>query len=618
MSKKIISLLLAGLLTASMASVAIVSASAKVDGNNCYVPSEGTETNRYYFYMPEDWKNDKADHAGIYWWDGTDACGAADGSNPDSPAWPGYNAQKDAISGVYYCDVPTDVTTIIWNNGFNGGEDTTSPDYAKAIQTGNIGSECYDPGESDNYPDGTDSFNKMIYVCDPNNTTINEFNGKINCSGEWYYYYDNGEYGTQKTKEAAVAEGKLFNTEYQPPKQGQETTAPATTEATEATTEATEATTVAPTTIAPASPDEPAKTLTVNATSNLFTAQSKTYSAADKEITVTYYFNSATKAIQNTQWILTYDPEKLTPSAKNSETSLQPFATYVDGDGELQADGAIANLQSGIGEMRGNTSKYNFYNTAGKNAAVIKVVFDVVDGASGTTDVNAEVQSLTVGTKGVDDSEITVVKASDVKEDAKELYTAYAEISPEPTTVPTTVAPTTAEPTEATTTTAPATVVPTTTVVPGTSVAPTTAAPATADDWAALQAAVDKFNALDATKYNKDDYSYVKLLADGAVETIAEKTATQADVQQTTKDLLAAIDELVNPATTVATTANATSSTDATSGTGTTVTNGSTSDTASGSDNGTVQTGNASFALIILLVLVSATGAIYFTRKKLQ
>ena len=63
----------------------------------------------------------------------------------------------------------------------------------------------------------------------------------------------------------------------------------------------------------------------------------------------------------------------------------------------------------------------------------------------------------------------------------------------------------------------------------------------------------------------------------------------------------------------------ATSSTDATSAT---TPGGSTSDSGStpdgGSNSGAVQTGNASMALIILLVLVSATAGIYFARKKVK
>ena len=218
MTKKLISLLTAAMLVISMAAVAVASVSAAVDSEGCYYPSEEVQqdvgTNRYYFYMPSAWTSeeikDETDHAGIYWWEGTDACGAVDGSNPDSPAWPGYLAQKGDIEGVFYLDCPIDVTTIIWNNHFNGGEDSSDPMFKLAAQTVNIGSEYYDPGESDLYPDGTDSFDNMIYVCDPTRTSTNELSGQKTYGGDWYYYYGNGQYGTYATLEEAEAAGEVF------------------------------------------------------------------------------------------------------------------------------------------------------------------------------------------------------------------------------------------------------------------------------------------------------------------------------------------------------------------------------------------------------------------------
>lgn len=218
MTKKLISLLTAAMLVISMAAVAVASVSAAVDSEGCYYPSEEVQqdvgTNRYYFYMPSAWTSeeikDETDHAGIYWWEGTDACGAVDGSNPDSPAWPGYLAQKGDIEGVFYVDCPIDVTTIIWNNHFNGGEDPDSPTFTLAAQTVNIGSEYYDSGESDLYPDGTDSFDNMIYVCDPTRTATNEVSGQKTYGGDWYYYYGNGQYGTYATLEEAEAAGEVF------------------------------------------------------------------------------------------------------------------------------------------------------------------------------------------------------------------------------------------------------------------------------------------------------------------------------------------------------------------------------------------------------------------------
>ena len=218
MTKKLISLLTAAMLVISMVAVALPSVSAAVDENGCYVPSEDiitdVGTNRYYFYMPSEWISDdykeETSHAGIYWWSGIDACGAVDVYNPDSLKWPGYLAQKGDVEGVFYVDCPIDVTTIIWNNHFNGGEDPDSPTFTLAAQTVNIGAEYYDPGESALYPDGTDSFDNMIYVCDPTHTSTNEVSGQKTYGGEWYYYYGNGQYGTYPTLEEAETAGEVF------------------------------------------------------------------------------------------------------------------------------------------------------------------------------------------------------------------------------------------------------------------------------------------------------------------------------------------------------------------------------------------------------------------------
>ena len=67
-------------------------------------------------------------------------------------------------------------------------------------------------------------------------------------------------------------------------------------------------------------------------------------------------------------------------------------------------------------------------------------------------------------------------------------------------------------------------------------------------------------------------------------------------------------------------TEDATSSTGATvkPGTADTANNGNNGNSTANNNNGTVKTGNASMAVVILLVLVSATGVVYFTRKKVK
>ena len=174
---------------------------------------EEVDTNRYYFLMPNGSNGDLGDDpeanlgkyapswyipmedgslststAGIYWWDS----GVA-----DPAAWVGYlpSGRDEADEDVYYADVPTAVTTIIWNNAVDGGMDPEVPIYYCAAQSINIPCEYYDAGESPNYPDGTESFDNMIFVIDPDQISINELSLKQTCGGEWYYYYGNGCYG---------------------------------------------------------------------------------------------------------------------------------------------------------------------------------------------------------------------------------------------------------------------------------------------------------------------------------------------------------------------------------------------------------------------------------------
>lgn len=149
------------------------------------------ETSAFYGKYANDWYKDATYTAGIYWWDS----GVA-----DPTAWAGYlpSGVDENDPDVYYANVPQACTTIIWNNGIDGGMDSTLDIYFKACQTVNIGAEYYDAGENEHYPDGTENFDGMIYVIDPDIITISEFSLKETCGGEWYYYYGNGCYGFTK------------------------------------------------------------------------------------------------------------------------------------------------------------------------------------------------------------------------------------------------------------------------------------------------------------------------------------------------------------------------------------------------------------------------------------
>ncbi len=245
--KKLTSIFLAALLATSVTAVSLESVSAVVDENGCYAPGDNIEaTHRYYFAMPNSWLNEYTDTAGVYWWSGTDACGAIDGTG-GTVTWPGYMAQRDDFAteyyGIYYIDCPTDVPTIVWNNYIDGGSDKYAPVYSAAKQAQDANVEFFCDGDSDIY--GTEwfaemeesyngdkaklgdfadnffydeqwglgfafDFDNMIYVA-PYEPNGENFMGKPTYSGDWYFYYGNGEYGTYPTREEAESKGALKN-----------------------------------------------------------------------------------------------------------------------------------------------------------------------------------------------------------------------------------------------------------------------------------------------------------------------------------------------------------------------------------------------------------------------
>ncbi len=246
MKKKLFSLLLAAVLTFSVATVAVVGASAALDENGAYVPSEGVEeTHRYYFAMPQEWENEHTTAAGAYWWSGWDACGALDGSG-GTTVWPGYKAQvaEGDVDNLFYMDISTDVPVIIWNNFLDGGEDTTQEIFTKAVQTVDQTASYYSEGDAelfDNLDDGmffanmeesllgdkealgdfadnffideewgiSFNFDNMIYIVNPDLTVAHPVHGKLTYGGEWHFYYGDGTYGPYPTKAASEAAGLL-------------------------------------------------------------------------------------------------------------------------------------------------------------------------------------------------------------------------------------------------------------------------------------------------------------------------------------------------------------------------------------------------------------------------
>ena len=103
--------------------------------------------------------------------------------------------------------------------------------------------------------------------------------------------------------------------------------------------------------------------------------------------------------------------------------------------------------------------------------------------------------------------------------------------------------------------------------------------------------------------------------------TVPTTTVPTSTVPATTVPATTIAQNTTTPNTTLApATEDATSSTGATvkPGTADTANNGNNGNSTANNNNGTVKTGNASMAAVILLVLLSATGVVYFTRKKVK
>lgn len=136
-------------------------------------------------------------YGGVYWWGGP---ASVDGQ------WAGYRMEiADEEQGIYYADIPYDpdddtasVAMAIFNNGVDGGTDTSKDIYYQAAQTIDSNIQGAWAGDFDSLPAGSPdewSFDGCILIIDPNQISINEFSGKQTCGWFPYVYYGNGCYG---------------------------------------------------------------------------------------------------------------------------------------------------------------------------------------------------------------------------------------------------------------------------------------------------------------------------------------------------------------------------------------------------------------------------------------
>ena len=235
--------------------------SAPVTGDGIHRPivsdvvnsKEKVETNSYMFYVPDEWKNEHNNYyyynpdtkdftgeggyfaAGIDWWDGVYNC--IDNKGSFKTEWPGYAVVEtvDGNPNIFRADVPKSIRNLEWNNLVDYGEDKNNPLYASSKRTASIYCDYYDKNDYTYgfYPDGVESFDGMIYVCNPYYTPFTEYSEKF-YGGAWFYYYGNGEYGIYKTREEAEANNGVYKNGKFPKYEGmpEETTTPETEPAT--------------------------------------------------------------------------------------------------------------------------------------------------------------------------------------------------------------------------------------------------------------------------------------------------------------------------------------------------------------------------------------------------
>ena len=382
-------------------------------------------------------------------------------------------------------------------------------------------------------------------------------------------------------------------------------------------------TTVAPETTVPETTVEDPTVggmLNVKATSNFF--PSANYSVeplnpATNMFTVTYYFDSA-KEVLNSQWTLSYDPTKVELNLSDNMSALgYTFMPQV-------IDGGMYNVTTS-GTLVGNCSSLSLYNfdTA---RPFVQVTFRALTTGDTTVDLNVDVLTLSevnpetglsdeskeeavVDNGVINPTETSINTSTGIKEGYGVLPTQPITTAP---TEPVTTAPTepvTTAPTEPVTTapTEPVTTAPTepVTTVP---TEPVTTAPTepvtTVPTEPVTTAPTEPVTTAPTEPVTTAPTEPVTTAPTEPVTTVPTEPVTTAPTEPETT-------ESTTPETTVA------PATDATSATGATI-SGATSDTPSGGGNGSVQTGNASMAIIILLVLVSATGALFFTRKRIK
>lgn len=136
--KRLLSVALAGVMTASVIPMALVSASATKNADGTYSPGESVDARTVRFAMPGCWQNDywqqESCMADVYWWSGADV--------PDYPGYKMSPSPNKSEPNLYATPLPADVEGLLFNNGIDGGypsaDDFSQERFDAAQQTVDI------------------------------------------------------------------------------------------------------------------------------------------------------------------------------------------------------------------------------------------------------------------------------------------------------------------------------------------------------------------------------------------------------------------------------------------------------------------------------------------------
>ena len=257
MKKRIFSIALAGVLSATVIAGGVVStAAAGIGSLPTYTPADASKCHTYYMATPGQWVNEvtekEGNPAGIYWWDGDNTPDDAAGGH----GWPGYKTEdvnEEGVPNLHKTLCPKNAPMIIFSNYFDGGMDVNDPAFKSAKQGIDEPVEFWCRGDSDYYPDywwdyvedecykdgGEDMdfsvfgdyasnffdeteyksgcavvANNMVYVLDlrPETMKISTTivpEGMPTYEGAFYFYYGKGNYGIWPTLDLAKEQEKL-------------------------------------------------------------------------------------------------------------------------------------------------------------------------------------------------------------------------------------------------------------------------------------------------------------------------------------------------------------------------------------------------------------------------